>query len=289
MVVLCIGSTTHAAEIGDTAGQEGKTDSSPVANAPEAGGNVAGLAVNVWAEDMHVTTSIQSSGSAPAGPVCTYTPLALSIQTPGQGGTPEVSYRQMYTHEPADGPGDGIETFMSVTCPDGTSSRWVPSPEAVDLSSLISAARDRASRSVPAPVPNMNPDPSVGAPVQLGLWLAVDDPGQVDVVAQAGPVWAAVTVRFVGMDWDMGNGATVACDGVGTPYPAGSGTADQGPCGYTYRLPSDLGTRTVTATGRWTAQLTTSTGVDQDLGPLTSANTFTYPVYEVVTVGGPGG
>ena len=43
---------------------------------------------------------------------------------------------------------------------------------------------------------DMNPDPSVGGIVNIGLWLAVADPGQVSITASVGPVWATVTARL---------------------------------------------------------------------------------------------
>ena len=63
----------------------------------------------------------------------------------------------------------------------------------------------------------MNPDPSVGGIVNIGLWLAVADPGQVSITASVGPVWATVTARYESTTWDFGNGDSMACDGLGTP------------------------------------------------------------------------
>jgi len=154
----------------------------------------------------------------------------------------------------------------------------------VDINALIGAAYERVRAQVPAPSLNISPRPEVGVPAQLGIWLAVDDPGQLNVVAQVGPVWAAATARLTGMTWAMGNGDVVECVGLGTPYPEGSGTYDQGPCGYTYTQVGDAGIRQVTATANWSVQLTTSTGRNEMLDPVTASTTFDYEVYEIVTV-----
>ena len=51
---------------------------------------------------------------------------------------------------------------------------------------------------------DMNPDPAVGGIVNIGLWLAVADPGQVSITASVGPVWATVTARYESTTWDFG-------------------------------------------------------------------------------------
>ena len=121
-------------------------------------------------------------------------------------------------------------------------------------------------------------------PAQLGIWLAVNDPGQVNAFAEVGPVWASVTARFSGVTWNMGNGDVVECAGLGTPYPAGSNTYEQGPCGYTYTRLGDAGVHRVSAVGHWDVQLITSDGVNQALDPIDRTYEFDYEVYEIVTV-----
>ena len=112
---------------------------------------------------------------------------------------------------------------------------WVP--DFVDVDALLSSARQSVTAQVPNPAMNMNPDPSVGGIVNIGLWLAVADPGQVSITASVGPVWATVTARYERTTWDFGNGDSVECEGLGTPIVDWT-TAEQGPCGYTYRWPS---------------------------------------------------
>ena len=242
-----------------------------------------GNTIEVYAGSGRVVSQAQESGAAPAQLPCSYG-LAYGALDAGGFATP---YRSMATREFVDGPGPGVEMWVVERCPPGEgygTYRWVPSPQAVDINALIGAAYERVRAQVPAPSLNISPRPEVGVPAQLGIWLAVDDPGQLNVVAQVGPVWAAATARLTGMTWAMGNGDVVECVGLGTPYPEGSGTYDQGPCGYTYTQVGDAGMRQVTATANWSVQLTTSTGRNEMLDPVTASTTFDYEVYEIVTV-----
>ncbi len=196
-------------------------------------------------------------------------------------------YRNAETREEVTAPGPGVTAMYFVQCPYGTgpgSYRWAPVPEHIDRQAVINAAYDEAVAAVPAPSLNISPSPDVGVPAQLGMWLAVDDPGQVNAFAEVGPVWASVTARFTGMTWDMGNGDVVECDGLGTPYPEGSGTYEPGPCGYTYTRVGDAGVHLVRAVGHWQVQLITSDGANQALDPIDRAFEFDYEVYEIVTV-----
>lgn len=239
-----------------------------------------------------ISTQLTASGSPPSGPACNYSVaqyiVVLDLNENGVLGDPgerTTSYRDIATRQYVSGPGPGVEVFMERTCADGsTGLGWVRSPEAVDINVLIAAAYERVSAQVPNPTVNISPRPEVGVPAQLGIWLAIDDPGQLNVVAQVGMVWASVTASLTSLTWDMGNGASVACDGLGTPYPIGADTYEQGPCGYTYTRVSDVGLQTVTVTANWSVRLITSTGRDEALDPVTSSTSFDYDIYEIVTV-----
>jgi hypothetical protein len=198
-----------------------------------------------------------------------------------------VFYRDAETHKPVTEPGPGIAALYWVECPIGSgngSLRWGSLGEFVDRQALIDAAYDEAVSKVPAPALDISPRQDVGVPAQLGIWLAVDDPGQVNAIAEVGPVWASVTARFTGMTWDMGNGDVIECAGTGTPYLRGTGTYEQGPCGYTYTRRGDAGVQRVSAVGHWQVQLITSDGVNRMLDPIDRSYQFDYEVYEIVTV-----
>jgi hypothetical protein len=165
---------------------------------------------------------------------------------------------------------------------------WVP--DVVDVDALVASAHQQVSAQVPSPELNMNPEPSVGGIVNVGLWLAVADPGQVSITASVGPVWATVTALYESTTWDFGNGDSVACEGLGTPI-VDLDTADEGPCGYTYRWPSapkftgtdDLAYH-ASATGHWVVSYATSTGAGGALAPIDRTNEFLYQVREIQTV-----
>lgn len=223
-------------------------------------------------------------GAAPTGPTCRWTVfLGTRPAIDALGGVPV--YRDVSTKADVAEAGVGVETLYRVECPDGVSYRWASPSEYVDRQALIAAARDDAVASIPLPAVSMSPAPEVGGVVNLGLWLAVEAPAQVNAYAEVGPVWASVTARFAGMTWDMGNGDVVDCDGPGVPYPEGSNLVEQGPCGYTYTEQPPVDGYTVTATGHWQVQLVTSFGDNRALDPIDMPHSFAYDVDELLTTG----
>jgi hypothetical protein len=182
--------------------------------------------------------------------------------------------------------GPGIETLYYVQCP-ATGGRylWVPPPDEIDRGAAIDAAYAEMYDDIPLPTLDMNPRPDVGGVVNVGLWLAVEDPGEVSAVAEVGPYWAVTTAHLDGVTWEMGNDDVVECSGIGEPYPEGSNTFDQGPCGYTYTEKPPPDGYTITATGSWSVRLQTSDGASSALEPIDMSHSFAYDVDEIVTVG----
>jgi hypothetical protein len=232
--------------------------------------------------------SVVASDSPERGPRCSWR-LAdwLTVRLEGDSRQMGAHYRNAETREFTAEPGPGVVALYFVQCPYGTgpgSYRWGQLAEFVDRQAVIDAAYDEAVSKVPLPSLNISPRPDVGVPAQLGIWLAVNDPGQVNAFAEVGPVWASVTARFTGTTWNMGNGDVVECAGLGTPYPEGSGTYEQGPCGYTYTRVGEAEVHRVSAVGHWQVQLITSDGANQALDPIERTFEFDYEVYEIVTV-----
>lgn len=156
---------------------------------------------------------------------------------------------------------------------------------APDPAVIAQSLYDRVVRQVPVPVPVLNP-PGPGF-ANLGMWLAVADPGPVSATATAGSVWATTTAVLVSTTFDMGDGTVVSCAGVGTPLPGHLvDTVDESPeCGHTY---TDLNGRTpfpVTVTSTWSVSWTGSGGSGGDLGTLTRSTGLDYRVLEIQTVG----
>ena len=234
----------------------------------------------------HSSNNVPSDSPA-RGPRCSWR-LADWLVVEVEGEVSRGShYRNAETHEIVADPGPGVVALYWVQCPYGEgpgSYRWGQLAEQIDRQAVIDTAYDEAVSRVPLPSLNISPSPNAGVPAQLGIWLAVDDPGQVNAFAEVGPVWASVTARFSGVTWNMGNGDVVECVGAGTPYPMGSGTYEQGPCGYTYTRPGDAGIHRISAVGHWQVQLITSDGENRMLDPIDRTFEFDYAVYEIVTV-----
>jgi hypothetical protein len=163
--------------------------------------------------------------------------------------------------------------------------------EATDPDPGILLARTEVVRTiVDAPVPEISPAPEAGAPINLGLWIAIEEAGPYEALASLGPrVWARRTATLEGIWFDPGNNAgRIWCPGRGTPLPSSqSGTVDAGPCGYVYEAHADVvADLTVTLEAEWlvTWELSNGTsGTDPD--PLLTSTSFPYDVYEIQTVG----
>jgi hypothetical protein len=278
VLAIAIGANhAHASE-----GGLAKAGSSPTA------GTVSALA------ERETTGGRSASGASQSRPRCAwekYTDLQVALDQSGGPVTPIVRDGASGTILPSGSPSSQMtETLYKRVC-DGAAGftlAWVP--DFVDVNALLASARQQVTAQVPNPDMNMNPDPAVGGVVNLGLWLAVADPGQVSITASVGPVWATVTARYQGTTWDFGNGDSTTCDGLGTPI-VDKETAEQGPCGYTYRWPSapkftgtdDLAYH-ASVTGHWVATYATSQGSGGSLGPIDRTTSFTYQVREIQTV-----
>ena len=166
---------------------------------------------------------------------------------------------------------------------------WVPPVTTADVRT---DALRRVERLLPDPSLLMSPDPAVGGFVNLGLWLAVDDPGTFSATAAVGPVWVTVTARYDHSLWSMGNGDAVQCTGLGTPI-VDLDTTEEGPCGYTYRQPStpqqtgDELSYHASVRGSWTITWQDYRGESGTLTPIYRTTAFDFQVREIQTVGVP--
>ena len=212
-----------------------------------------------------------ASGAAASRPRCTWEKFDIAAsQIPGAGAGPII--RDAATKTLAEAPAPSTETLFLRLCP-GEAPAYVWVSDGVNEQDLMASAWQRVTAQLPRPAMNMNPDPSVGGIVNIGLWLAVVDPGQVSITASVGPVWATVTARYQRTLWEMGNGDWVECEGLGTPIIDWD-TVEQGPCGYTYRWPSapkftgtdDLAYHAA-VTGHWSDLLHDVVGPVRVVGP----------------------
>jgi hypothetical protein len=242
----------------------------------------AGTVTASAAQDL--TGGLTSSNTTPSKPRCVWEKYTPAPNVPVD---PDGALSSLLAQAAA-----SDATVYTKTCPldVGTETTLALVQNQVSIADLMSSASKQVTAEVPVPAMNMNPKPAVGGMVNIGLWLAVADPGQVSITASVGPVWATVTARYVSTTWNFGNGDSVTCDGLGTPI-VDVNTAAQGPCGYTYRWPSapkftgtdDLNYH-ASATGHWAVTYATSTGTTGSLGPIDRTTKFNYRVREIQTV-----
>ncbi|GAA4898808.1 PKD domain-containing protein [Streptomonospora salina] len=89
----------------------------------------------------------------------------------------------------------------------------------------------------------------VGAPV----WMWVEDDGwsPVSRTATAGSVSVTATATPTSVTWHMGDGASVACSGPGTPYTRDADASASPDCGHSYSAPGEY---EITATVHWSIE-----------------------------------
>jgi hypothetical protein len=99
----------------------------------------------------------------------------------------------------------------------------------------------------------ITPSPGRKGLVGLPTYLWVENPGPrtlgpiSDSASQSG-VTVTLTAKVRRVVWGMGDGTTISCTGVGTPYRDEYGARPSPTCGHAYKRP---GTYAVTATAVW--------------------------------------
>ena len=169
-------------------------------------------------------------------------------------------------------------------------------PPAPNPAVVAQSAIARLNLQAAVPRLSANPRSAVGLPV----WMWVDGgaaaSGPLTATATAGPTTVAATATLDRIEWSMGPaGATVVCQGPGTPAPANIplyAGQNSPTCGYTYALRS-LPERTG-GTGRWPVTATsvwriTWAGGGQTGGqelPLTAGTDLAVGELQAVITGG---
>lgn len=137
---------------------------------------------------------------------------------------------------------------------------WLAEPpggeEAVDPAVLAQQAVDKMTLLGPDIA---SPRPAGKYVVGVPMWLWVNQSattyGPNTASASAGGVTVTATANVSKIDWRMGDGSTVTCNGPGTPYSGSAGMAESPTCGHVYARTSAGaagGKYTVTATSTWT-------------------------------------
>jgi hypothetical protein len=184
-------------------------------------------------------------------------------------------------------PGTNGFSFWSPTAPAG--------PAAVDPAVLAEQALQTLT--IPAPTTGRYPAGTMrdGRPftvVNAYTWFWTD-PESFRVLtarADAGGVWAQVTVTPTALAFSPGDGANaVSCSGPGVAWQRGDGVWAPSPAGCHYRYPhSSIHRPDQQVTARygisWSVAWTSSTGVSGTLPDLTTTSNATFAVAEVQAV-----
>lgn len=141
-----------------------------------------------------------------------------------------------------------------------------------------------ADLTLPTPAVSMNPEGD--QLVQLPSWLWIEPTQWVEEqrTATAGPISATVTADPARVEWDMGDGEVVTCDGPGRVYERRfAERPDATDCLYTYRHSSSTQpdhAYPMTATIAWDVSWTGSDGDGGGFGELTSTTSRAVRVRE---------
>jgi hypothetical protein len=132
----------------------------------------------------------------------------------------------------------------------------VPAAGTVQVDPVVVA--QEAAKQLGFGSPTIEMAPPDGSPQLVGVasWLCLA-PGEwrtLTASASAGPVTTTATATPTKVVWDMGNGASVTCDGPGPPYDRADPNATTD-CSYTW---PGAGSFTVTATVYWNVTWTTT-------------------------------
>ncbi len=96
---------------------------------------------------------------------------------------------------------------------------------------------------------------TVGVPLWMWVNQSATTFGPNTASASAGGITVTATAKVSKIVWQMGDGASVTCNGPGTPYRASEGMAQSPTCGHVYSKTSagaQSGRFQVTATSTWT-------------------------------------
>jgi hypothetical protein len=184
---------------------------------------------------------------------------------------------------------------------------WIPTaaaPGAAPPGPAVDPAvlAQQAENSMRLPSPQIETNPNTQAIVNLPTWLWLDQGtwSPESVSASVGTVTATATATPEQVQWTMGDGGSVVCNGPGTPYqPSVPAESQATNCSYTYSRssagepsatgdPNDAGfavTATITWGVTWSAQGEPAGGV---LNPLTTSSSRSLPVEQIQSVSADG-
>jgi hypothetical protein len=120
---------------------------------------------------------------------------------------------------------------------------WLPGPPDTVVTDPVTLAYQAIAKMQLAK-PQLRTAPGVGqiGLVNMPVWLWVDKSensyGPITRFAEVPGLRVTATGVVKAVDWTMGDGKTVRCEGAGTPYSKAKGIADSPDCGHRYRKTS---------------------------------------------------
>jgi hypothetical protein len=166
------------------------------------------------------------------------------------------------------------------TLPQGTSHRRF---ENVDPEILAQVAVDDVLAEIPTQTIETNPQNAGMVAIPTWFWVEGVPAEGVTATASIPGVTVTATASPGGVEYDFGDGTSLACQGTGTPYAEGA-TSD---CTHTYER---AGTYAITATILWTGTYTVNGGPPQPIETAVARTaTFDLAVNEAQAINTRGG
>lgn len=159
------------------------------------------------------------------------------------------------------------------------------------MAGLFAAERaaERALGELELPQPQIATNPAGDQLVGLPTWLWLTGGwGPLSTSASIGGVTSTVTATPRHVDWDLGDGTSLRCDGPGVPYdPAARAASQTSDCATTFIHTSASrpgGVHRLTASVTYAVAWSANTGEGAELGDLTSESSVDVRVIEVQAV-----
>jgi hypothetical protein len=272
-----------------TAGTDGQSGQPSSPSPADGGGTTAAAACTDTSLGVTVDCS-SAAGWWSQGKQCYVSPLQdpPDSSSPMWGGHTDgaLYYCTPFTNG-VSFPGTNGYTFWSATTPAG--------PAAVDPAVLAQQALNTVV--LPSPTAGRYPAGTLadGRPYTVvnahtWYWTNPGDYQATSARADAGGVWAEVTVTPTALTFSPGDGsAAVSCAGPGTPWQPTAGVWSPSPTGCDYRYPgSSVGEPDGKVTAvygiQWSITWTSSTGATGTLPQITTSSTAEFAVVEAQTV-----